>query len=362
MVKITKHLIAGALLAVAGSTAHAQGLESVIVEKYYISNAADAAGSVGTLPVGSITYRVYVDMMPGYKFEALYGVPGHTMTINTTTSFFNNEDRGATTPTYTKAQAAGNTVMLDSWFSVGAACNGQLGVMKSEDDGTGTVVNADGILQNSDVTTGIPVATQDGMMPGTANAVTFVGLNTELDVFDATSQEGNSFSTSNGSVASLSGTVGPTATNRVLVGQFTTEGDFSFKLNVQIGTVSGGTTENYVAESPSGSEMSIPSLIYNSALETKVPEHNAGVTSLSVYPNPATDVVKLDVTTANNKTTTNNSYKVVNVLGDVVMSKSLGEISGTYSETIDMSSLPTGVYFVQMIIDGKNTTKKIVKK
>ena len=48
--------------------------------------------------------------------------------------------------------------------------------------------------------------------------------------------------------------------------------------------------------------------------------------------------------------------------GDVVMSKSLGDISGTYSETIDMSSLPGGVYFVQMTVDGKNTTKKIVKK
>ena len=73
------------------------GLESIIVEKYYVSNAADSAGSVGNLPAGSTTYRVYVDMLTGYKFQAAYGVPGHECRIATTTTFFNNEDRGATT-------------------------------------------------------------------------------------------------------------------------------------------------------------------------------------------------------------------------------------------------------------------------
>lgn len=362
MVKITKHLIAGAVLALAGSAGYAQGLESVIVEKYYVSNATDAAGSIGALPVGSITYRVFVDMQPGYKFEALYGVPGHTMTINTTTTFFNNEDRGATTPSYTKTQAAGNTVMLDSWFSVGAACTGQVGVLKSDDDGVANVTNSDGILQNADPSAGLPLTTQDGMIAGTPNSVTFVGFSTELDVFDALSGVGNSFTTSNGSVASLTGSTGPNpATNKVLVGQFTTDGDFSFKLNIQLGTPSGGA-ENYVAETPGSGEMSIPSLIYNSALQTSVHDPAAAGSSVSVYPNPATDVVKMNVTTAGNKTTANNSYKVVNMLGDVVMAKSIGDISGNYIETIDMTQLPAGMYFLQMTLDGKNTTKKIVKK
>ncbi|MCW3083328.1 MAG: hypothetical protein JWP12_694 [Bacteroidetes bacterium] len=356
-----KNVIAGALLTTLGSATFAQGLESVIVEKYYVADAADAAGSVGTLAVGSVTYRVYVDLLPGYKFEALYGVPGHTMTINTTTTFFNNEDRGATTPSYTKAQAAGNTVMLDSWFSAGAAASNQMGILKSEDDGAANQTNADGILQNTDPQAGIPLTTQDGFIAGTPQSVTFVGLSTtDLNVFDATSAVGNSFSTSNGSIACLVGSTGPVpATNKVLVGQFTTDGTFTFALNIQIGTPSGGT-ENYVATSPASGEISIPSLIYNSSVGVSVADIKSNESNFILYPNPATDVVKMDITSTNK--ITNNSYKIVNLLGDVVMQKTIGEVSGTTTEVIDLSSLSTGLYFVELNLNGKITTKKIIKK
>ena len=80
-------------LVLLNSIAHAQqGLENIIVEKYYVSNAADATGSIGTLPAGSVTYRVYVDMLPGYEFQAAYGINTHVLKISTTTSFFNNQD------------------------------------------------------------------------------------------------------------------------------------------------------------------------------------------------------------------------------------------------------------------------------
>src|ERR1700758_445591 len=90
------------------------GLDSVIVEKYYISNANDTSvNSIGgVLPIGSVTYRIFVDMKPGYTFEAAYGVdiaptglrnPGdHELRISTTTLFFNNEDRGDMVPSYSK--------------------------------------------------------------------------------------------------------------------------------------------------------------------------------------------------------------------------------------------------------------------
>ena len=57
----------------------AQGLEGVIVEKYYISDANDATvNSVGgVLPVGSVTYRVYLDLAPDYIFQSAYGDPLH---------------------------------------------------------------------------------------------------------------------------------------------------------------------------------------------------------------------------------------------------------------------------------------------
>ncbi len=259
----TKKILLGFGLALLGTFAHAQGLENVIVEKYYVSNAADAAGTIGTLPVGSVTYRIYADMLPGYKFQALYGVATHTLQITSSTTFFNNEDRGATTSNaIPSAQLKNNSVALDSWFSTGAAAPGQMGVLKTEDNGLANLlpIISNPMLKNVDPTAGIAVGVQDGIITGTPEAVSFVGLTTELDVFDALSQVGGSFVTTNGSIASLSGSVGPTGTNRVLIGQFTTDGVFGFELNIQIGTPTFGV-QNYVARNPVGAELSIPSLI-----------------------------------------------------------------------------------------------------
>ena len=245
------------------------GLEAIVVEKYYVSDATDNGGSVGDLPVGSVTYRVYVDMLPGYKFQAAYGLPGHELKLATTTAFFNNEDRGATTPTYSKTQARGNSVMLDSWFSAGAALSGSYGILKSEDNvlnGGATVVNntVPIMLQNADASAGIAISAQDGIYTTTPapEAVTFVGFTTaELDVFDATSNAGSSINTTNASWASLNGSTGPIpSTNKVLIGQFTTDGVFSFELNIQIGTPTGGA-ENYVAKNPVGAEILFPGLL-----------------------------------------------------------------------------------------------------
>ena len=84
----TKFILFGFLLI--GANAEAQnGLDSIIVEKYYISNAADSIGSIGygNLSIGSVTYRIYVDMKPGYKFQMAYGNANHPLSISTSTSF-----------------------------------------------------------------------------------------------------------------------------------------------------------------------------------------------------------------------------------------------------------------------------------
>src|SRR5688572_6590018 len=132
-----KKFLIGLGLFMAGMTASAQnGLESIIVEKYYVSNAADAAGSVGTLPVGSVTYRIFADLLPGYELQALYGVtgsPGHTLLVQTSTSFFNNEDYGSTKPEISNVNIRKHSAMLDSYFSVGGSGAAQVGVLKTDD-------------------------------------------------------------------------------------------------------------------------------------------------------------------------------------------------------------------------------------
>jgi len=225
-----KKIILCISIAMSSLFAHAiNGLEGVIVEKYYVSNAADSIGSVGILPAGSVTYRIFADLLPGYNFQALYGVPGHDLIVQTTTSFFNNEDYGSTTPTTSATNVRKNSVLLDSYFSVGGSANGKMGVLKTEDT-DGSPGNNIGILQNNDVSAGGPInigttaspLAFDGMITGTPVSVTYVGINNtgngDLGVLDGTSQVGGLFTTSNGSVAALGGAVGPTAANRILVG------------------------------------------------------------------------------------------------------------------------------------------------
>jgi hypothetical protein len=249
------------------------GLEKILVETYYISDANDATqNSVGgILPVGSKTYRIYVDMKPGYKFQAAYGIPGHELRIATTTLFFNNEDRGDITPNFTKNQARNNTVMLDSWLSVGAACEGQFGVLKSQDDNILTNVNLDGVLQNNNPEAGIPITQRDGYLPGNPTGVTLVGLDVPAAVFNNQNNGTNGpvFSTFNGSWAALGGSnVFNSDSNQVLIAQITTNGQLSFELNIQIafqniiGIDTFNVVENYVALNPGPGELSIPSLIY----------------------------------------------------------------------------------------------------
>ena len=268
MKKTTKKIFLGLGLSFLGTFATAQdGLEKIIVEKYYISTAADTVGSAGKLPIGSVTYRVYADMLPGYRFQTLYGNSDHPLKISTTTSFFNNEDRGATTANaIASAQLKNNTVALDSWFSVGASAVGQFGVLKSEDDGKENLLTKNSLLKNNDLVVGIPLTEQDGNLAGSPVAVTFVGFDPTNGLFDGTSQLGNSFVTTDGGISALGGATGPTASNRVLIGQFTTDGVFTFELNIQIGTPTKGVSEYYVVSKPIKGEKSIPSLIYVSNL------------------------------------------------------------------------------------------------
>jgi hypothetical protein len=369
----TKMVILGLGLILSCNFLHAvQGLEKVIVEKYYVSNTDDSISSIGTLPVGSVTYRIYVDMLPGYEFMMAYGDRNHELFIKTKTTFFNNEDRGSTTPNYTKTQAKSNTVMLDSWLSAGAACVGNLGILKNEDDSIATVVNSDGILANADTSAGIALTFQDGLIAGTPEKCDFIGIDTLVGALDATSQSGNIFSTSNGAWACLNGASGPKSDNKVLIAQITTDGQLSFELNLQLRTFVDGipVRELYVAKNPGVTdgiqEISDASLSYVSPEPTHIPTEiavkNMGSdnSSASVYPNPSNGIFYLKFNQVNNKS--NNFYNVYNVLGKVIQTKKLENFSGNNTEKIDLSSATSGIYYIEVSINGTKSTLKLIKK
>lgn len=270
----------------------AQGLESIVVERYYQSDAADQAnasdnGAVVPLTVGTITYRVYVDMADGYKFSQIFGTEDHNLTINTTTSFYNDPNYGvALNPASISAvNIRKHTAMIDSWFTTGGAASGKVGVMESEDT-DGTLGNQQNILANNPGGCfGLPIngiTGQDGLVA--SSSATFLvpnqlGLGNALQVLDQT--VGNSILVTNGTIAALGGIVGPTASNKVLIAQFTTNGDLTFQLNVQLVNIATGDAENYVASNPGADELTHPTLIRSANIAPTIaitsPANNANI-------------------------------------------------------------------------------------
>lgn len=236
-------LLTTGVLAAAAQTPDPGALEGVIVERYYVADSNDAADEDGSaqLVEGAVTYRIFLDMKAGYTLQYISGEVGHPLTFNTTTTFFNNEDRGETWgDAINDIHLNKNTVAIDSWLCMGAASDAHWGILK-EDDPDGSVVggpdNNDGgsnseplgLLSNTD-NYPIPLTEADGLLLTTEPppALTFLG-DPFPECFNTT---GSSYSSENAGMGVLDTLICPTPGNKILVGQFTTDGIFSFCLNV----------------------------------------------------------------------------------------------------------------------------------
>lgn len=82
--------------------------------------------------------------------------------------------------------------------------------------------------------------------------------------------------------------------------------------------------------------------------------------SVSIYPNPATDQLNLNVNLANSANVT---YQIVNSLGQTVLENNLGNLTnGKHAQNINISALASGFYYVQINIDGSIISKKLTIK
>ena len=274
----TKKLIIGLGILCLNAVAYAQGLQGIVVEKYYSTDAADGAnalaeGSITTLNTGTTVYRVYVDMAAGYKYSQIFGSNANNLKVNTTTNFYNDPNYGVTINpgTVSVNNIKKNTMMIDSWFTTGGVAVGKVGVLKSEDT-DGSLGNTQGILaNNAGGCFGLPIngsGAQDGFVASTTSTYLVpnaLGLASSLACLEGTTP-GNSITITNGAIAALGGIVGATSSNMVLIGQFTTDGVFTFELNLQLVNIATGLAENYVASNPTGSQLTHPSLTRGSNL------------------------------------------------------------------------------------------------
>ncbi len=243
------------LFLVVGFTAAAQ-VENVIVERYYVSDGNDATDITGgVLPIGSVTYRIYVDLLPGSKLLAVYGDYAHPLEFASTENFFNNlADGQSFGKDFSKTRLGENTVALDSWITIGqltrSSTKTYFGVLKADDtDGSfiggsnndgGSAMISSGLLANTDPSAGIPLTTADGndtlsVIPTNWLDAGFLDPITGDDstIFGSLVARNTFYST--GAVLANSGVAGKDPVkNQVLVAQLTTTGDLRFRLNVLV--------------------------------------------------------------------------------------------------------------------------------
>jgi hypothetical protein len=248
-------------------------LENVIVEKYYVSDANDFTDtSGGIVPIGSTTYRIYIDLAPGSILKKIYGDANHPFEIKSTEVFFNNILDGQTyAKEFLKARYTENTVALDSWLTLGQVAKKQgtktyYGILKGQDDDGsfvggvnndgGSELIATGLLVNNDPSCGIPLTTADGIDTmsvtpvnwfetgvvefGTGNDSTIFGPLVPKKEFISTA-----FTLSNSGVTGVN-----LDSNQIIIAQLTTKGDLSFKINLELEQMVNGlpTIVKYVSK------------------------------------------------------------------------------------------------------------------
>lgn len=245
-------------------------LEKVIVEKYYVSDANDATDiDGGGVPVGSTTYRIFVDLKPGTVLKRIYGDASHPFSVSSTEVFFNNVlDGKSFAKDFIRGRYLENTVALDSWLTLGQTARQGVkyfyGIPKEQDtDGSfvggvnndgGSALVPSGLLINEDPSCGIPLTLADGM--DTLNSAPNNWFNSGILDFvtgaDTTlfgslvPQQSFVSSIFELSCSGVEGTVADS--NQVIVAQLTTLGQLSFRMNITVETLVNGvpTLINYV--------------------------------------------------------------------------------------------------------------------
>ena len=91
---------------------------------------------------------------------------------------------------------------------------------------------------------------------------------------------------------------------------------------------------------------------YTLAIPTSVNE--AGLLSLKIYPNPSQGIVNIQFNSTDNNAL---SIKVIDMLGNIIVSDYIEKSVGLYYTQYDISELPKAVYFIQL-----ETEKGMVKR
>jgi hypothetical protein len=250
------------------------GLQGIFIEPYYVASEQDqkSFNSGGILEEGSVTYRIYVDLEPGYRFQAAYGSPDHPLEISSSHYFYNHNHSGNTHPNIIpERDLARNVTLLDSWVTAGAATENHLGIPRKFDflAQDAFLRFQTGFLENTvklgDDDTGpltIQLTQCDGLARAELMPATTIYNMDSVGLALSSVTRAKRLRVENGAWACMGkGSVGADSTsgNHVLIAQITTAGDLNYKLNIMIGTPEGKSIQ-YVHTNPQDREVLHPAL------------------------------------------------------------------------------------------------------
>lgn len=245
-----------------------QGLEDVYVETYYVVSDKDEKKSDGQLKEGMVTYRIYIDLEEDYVLEAVFGNEEHNLEIKTDTYFYNHKTKGDRAADRINPDNIGiGPEVLDSWLSTGGTSKIHLGVPKHLDP-DGSVYNpkkkkakkCKGLLSNQNQELGESLYESDGQIEGEVPMLTSMNI----DLGTTNVRGGNEIIATDGIWFSEGGVTGATEENMILIGQLTTDGNLSFKLNIQV-QGKYADVHQFVAEPGEGGGIVFSKLSYDSS-------------------------------------------------------------------------------------------------
>jgi hypothetical protein len=267
-------LILGVVLGfcfLSGAQSVTPGLEGVLLEKFYEVNAKDRSVQhlSGEIDEGAVTWRIFLDLEPGYRFQAAYGTAEHPLILKSTALIYNHNGFGNHNPNVIMEKFyKGDILFLDSWFSTGAATETQIALPRQYDtDHQDEFIRFEkGFLENDLGDGNGKLVMRDGMQNSDALVFpTFYHMEDAQKKMMTTSVAKEVIIDDGAWAAMGKGSMGADSLgrNHLLIAQVTTAGDLECKLNVMIGTPDGKSIR-YVYASPLENEQFHPGLIVRS--------------------------------------------------------------------------------------------------
>lgn len=232
----------------------AQGIDSVFTEVYHVQPDPVA----GKPPL--VTYRIFVDLAPGYQLQMVYGDERNQLVIATTTEFFNDDNNGTKFAYLLRGDRLnGHPLALDSWLTINAASDHHLGVPRAWDD-DGSILECPpypgyGLMPADGAK---PLCASDGLVASDSVPET---VNFRMEPGYLGTIRGSELRTMDGAWAVLGGTNGVGPNNVCLIAQLSTTGTLSYRLNIQLRTPDKKVVR-YVSTAPRGTdEVLFPALV-----------------------------------------------------------------------------------------------------